>query len=493
MAHDCPNVRIVDDLSIAAAEQLERSVGPFVALPAYKRLLVRMPDAAIAARVALGVIRCAGKLGEDRELESAADYWGTLAGAGDHLETIAGFCKTLVREGRKWPAVKLARAEAERDGRARAYYLLARCLEIAGDGGGALVAFGEAATRADKEQGAADVALAARAKRVERMIGDQTTAKLALADAQAADPTGAPPQSKLAIGLGRLRSPSRFVRASGLSLLEELAREPTTRLGKLAILFAAEHADMLGDDLTPIEADRIAATIGHVTDEAAKEAALARLRAAQKIASTKGEAQKEAILLAVQAAPEIESLVERARAILQGSAATEQKPPASLSPDKLASDALRACAYAQDALVALTSSRSRDAAVAIHAAGDLVERGCTLSPPLWIAARRGLESTDRNARDAAIRLGTALLAQAIAPPIHGFSPLARAFEHAGRRDLAFEAIRAAIAAKEPHALELQGGIVQNEGWALALRGERDKAIAALRAAKTHLQEAAKAR
>ncbi len=85
----------------------------------------------------------------------------------------------------------------------------------------------------------------------------------------------------------------------------------------------------------------------------------------------------------------------------------------------------------------------------------------------------------------------ALLASAIMPPLRGFSALASAFERAGRHDLAANAVRAAVAAKEPSALLLHGEILRNQGWALALRGEREQAIAVLREAREHLQNADK--
>jgi tetratricopeptide (TPR) repeat protein len=477
-------VTLVDAVGLETAERLERSTtgsgGARFALPIYKRLLVRGQEPGFSARAALGALRCAVRIGEHGDVENIATYWSMLAGGGDHLAAIVDLCAKLGAAGARWPAVALARAEVEREPRARSMYLLARCLELAGDGDGAYVAFGRAIERASQEPGAADVAVAARAWRVERTLGDRSAEPLTIKDAQQA--VDAPPGVQLVIALGCMRASSRFVRASGLSLLEVLSRDQTTSLGRLALRLAAEHADALGDVLTPLEADRIAATLGHVPDEKARADALARLGAAQKIAASQGEAQAEALVAASEVAPEIFPLVCRARAVLSGGGQGSYAAHPAVgegSPEP----SFRLASLGLDAVVALARGRGRDAAAVLHEAAEVASASPSIPPPAWTAARAALASKDAAAREGGVRLAESLLEAAPTPPPGGYASLAGALARAGRGDLAARAARAANAAGEAGAREELGALLRDEGWRLAARGERELAIAALREAK----------
>lgn len=478
---------IVDELGLAAAEQLERTVGPFIALPAYRRLIptAHVLQGSLCARAALGAIRCAVKLGNEKEVEQLAERYTLISDGGDHVGDVIALCKTLVKEGRRSTAVTLARAEAERNNRARAYYLLGRCLEIIGDSKRAFEAFGHAAMLADKEGNAADVALAARAKRVERMLGDQTNASLAFADAAAVDPAGAPPEQKLVIALGRMRSPSKFTRASGLSLLEELARDPSTSIGRHAIRAAVEHADALGDALTAVEADRIGASIRHVPDEPARNAALARLVALVKIATAKGDTRPDAIMAAGDAAPEIVPLLRRVRAFLTGGEQGAQTSHAASAPDVATTPALRVVSLGLDAVAALKANRVQQAADTLQEVIKMFQAGSVAVVPnsLWIAARIALDASHPTVRDAGVLLAETLLSVSIVAPPMGYSGLAKGLDHAGRRELALRACNAAIAAREDGAQELHAGMLRVQGWALAAQGQREAAMHVLREAR----------
>ncbi len=476
---------LVDELGLAAAEQLERSVGPFIALGTYKRLIPQTLAGPSCARVVLGALRCAVRLGNEKEVESLAERYTLIIDGGEHVADIIVLCKALVREGRRSAAVTLARAEAEREGRARAYYLLGRCLETLGDSKRAFEAFGHAASLADKEGNASDVALAARAKRVERMLGDQTNPSLAFADAAAVDPAGAPPQQKIVIALGRMRSPSKFTRASGLSLLEEISRDPTTSLGRQAIRLAAEHADAMGDELTAIEADRIGTTIRRVPDETMRNAALARLVALVKIATAKGDARADAILAAGEAAPEMVPFLRRVRAFLAGNEQGAQASHAASSPDVVATPSLRIASLGLDAVAALKANRVQQATDTLHEIAKSFHAGTVTAVPnsLWIATRLALDMSHPSIRDAGVLVAEALLAVTIVAPPLGFSALAKGLDHAGRRDLAMRACNAAIGAREEGAHELYAGMLRVEGWSLAARGHREAAIKALREAR----------
>lgn len=471
---------LIDATALKLAQWTEHQTGPFLALRAYKKLLDLAGDTALRAEAALGALRCAMNLGEHGEIENLAAYWSTLSGGGEHLAVIVELCSRLGAQGARWPAVTLARAEVERAPRARAIYLLARCLELAGDGDGAYAAFGRAVERAAQEQGAADVAVAARAWRIERTRGERIPEPLTIKDVQQA--AEAPPAVQLVVALGAMRASSRYVRASGLSLLEGLSRDQATSLGRLALQFAAEHADALGDALTPLEADRIAATLGHVPDEKIRADALARLSAAQKIASSGGEAQAAAIVAAAEIAPEIFPLVCRARAVLTGGGQGAYAAAAG-SAEGTPSPSLRLASLALDAVVALARGRVRDAAVGLHEAAKRVAEASAIPPAVWTAARAALESKDMAAREAGARLVESLLDAAAMPPPRGFSGLAGALGRAGRGDLALRAARAAHAAGEAGAREELAALLRDEGWRLAGRGEREGAIAVLREAK----------
>ncbi len=485
---------LIDELGLSAAEQLERTVGPFIALPTFKRLLPQILQGPLCARAALGALRCAVKLGNEKEIEELCERYTLIMNGGEHVAEVIVMCKALVREGRRSVAVSLARAEAERNGRSRAYYLLGRCLETLGDSKRAFEAFGHAASLADKEGNAADVALAARAKRVERMLGEQNNASLAFTDAAAVDPANAPPEQKLVIALGRMRSPSKFTRASGLSLLEELARDPHTSVGRHAIRMAVEHADVLGDALTAIEADRIGAAIRHVPDEAARNAALARLLALVKIATAKGDARGDAITAAGDAAPEIVPLIRRVRAFLSGTDQSVQASHAASAPDAAATPSLRVVSLGLDAVAALKANRVQQATDILNEVAKLFHSGTVTSVPnsMWIAARMALDTTHPSLRDAGVLLAEALTAVTIVAPASGFSGLAKGLEHAGRRDLALRACNAAITAREDGANELLAGMLRTEGWGLAGRGEREAAISILRQAREQYNAAAPA-
>ena len=478
---------MLDEAGLATAEWLERTAGPWAALPVYTKVIPSVLSGLFTGRAVVGALRCAVKLGNEKEVEALAERYTLVIDGGEHLADIIMLCKMLVSGARRSAAVILARAEAEREPRARAYYLLGRCLELTGDSKRAFDACGHAASLADKEKNAADVALAARAKRVEQMLGDQSTASLAYADAAAADPTGAPAEHKLVIALGRLRSPSRFVRASGLSLLEEIARDPTTSLGRMAIRLAVEHADAIGDALTAVEADRVGAAIRHVPDEAARNAALSRLVSMIKIAAAKGDARADAIASAADVAPEIASLVRRARAFVSSDQAVQASHAAS-SPDVATTPQLRLAALGLDAVVALQNNRTQTAADAMQEAAKLFlsDHVVAIPPSIWTAIRFGFDTSNRSVRDAAAVLAEVLINVTIVAPPMGFSGLARGFEAAGRRDLALRACSAAIAAKEDGANEFYGGILRDEGWAHAARGEREAAINKLREARDQL-------
>jgi len=483
-------VSLGDKLGLAAAEGIEKKFRPGAALPMFKRLLNPGVEHGFGARASLGALRCAVELGDVAEVRAIAAFWSTLVRGGVHFAAVLELCRRLVRDRQHRAAVELAQAESERDPSARAIYLLARCLEIVGDDDAACAAYGRAAERAEAEAGAADVAIAARARRVEYLMEDRSASPRVAEDAAAVDPTGASPEQKLVIALGLLRSQSMYKRASGFSLLEELARDPATSLGRYAIRLAVEHADALGDALSRLEADRVAATLGHVPDEAAREAALSRLAAAQAIAASRGgEERSAAVIRAAEIAPEIAPFVARARATLASLSRGEE--PARVVPETSSVSSLELAALGLAAFVALNAGRAEDAVVWLGEATSIVSSPSLVPvpPSLWFAAMAALSSRDQAARTSGVGLVETLLDAALGPPPRGFAAVARALSRVGQPGLARRAARSALSQREPGARALLGEMMREEGWALASRGQRELAIVALREAKAHFEAA----
>jgi len=106
-------VTFFDELGLRAAEQLEASVGAYVALASYKRLLAAEPP--IRGKAALGALRCAVELGDDAETQLLFARWGEEKS----LDVDAsGLALRLLRAGRSRLAVGLAEVEVERRPRA---------------------------------------------------------------------------------------------------------------------------------------------------------------------------------------------------------------------------------------------------------------------------------------------------------------------------------------------------------------------------------------
>ena len=115
-----------DELGLRAAEQLESSVGPFVALASYKRLFSGPPE--IRAKAVVGALRCAVALDDDRELDAAIAVAGSLE---DRRVSAVGWAVELLLRAKAQPARALAQAELARTGSPLAAYVLARAEEAA--------------------------------------------------------------------------------------------------------------------------------------------------------------------------------------------------------------------------------------------------------------------------------------------------------------------------------------------------------------------------
>jgi hypothetical protein len=500
-----------DTTTLSGLAWVERTIGHRVALKGYRELASRMVDDSTRARALLGALRCAVRLGEIEDVRDLMRGWHTMR-AGVFGDEVIDLCKALVAQGHGEGALALARAEAQRQPAARPLYLYARLLERAEGRGGpqgapassradhasATEVYARAVELADKDPALADLALAARVRRIERLAMDPTTCPQAAIEAAAADPEQASPAQRLVIASGRLLSPSRFTRASGLSILEEVARRARPELAELAVRIAAQHADRFADALSAVEADRIAAALKHWPDPSAREAALARLTQLVRVAAARGDDREQRLASAAESAPETFPLACRARAVLSGGGVGEYPsldasgaPSPGAAPD--VSPTLHLASLGLDAIVALRRRRPSDAAASLRTAQiALAQTGGEAPPPLWAAAATALASRDVSARAAA-----AALAETLIYPVTGAPPpaaaqisrLAMVLRHAGRGDLAVRALRWAAAAKDVSASEDLALELVRHGWSAALDGERDAAIAALREARALFAQA----
>lgn len=490
---------IVDYAKFVEVSLIERVEGgsPRLAMGRFDSVAKRAADPEVRARAALGALRCAVLLDEVNDILNFAILWPEMRAdaTGALADAALEFIKTLSRRKRHDIALVLAKAEVERETSARSLYLHARLLERADDRA-AFDVYGRAAELAEREPTSPVIAVTARARRIERLAMDPATCAQAALEASAADPTHATPAQKLVIASGRLLSPSRFTRASGLSLLEELGRTARPEVAQAAIRVAAQHADRMAEGLSSIEADRVGAALKHWPDRPQRESAIVRLLALVRIAAARGEDRDRRLIEAWDAAPEIFPQLCRARAVLTGGGVGSydslDDPRAAALPEAsaaAASDpALRLANLGLDAVVAVRRGKPLEAASALRSARDVIDAlPGEAPPPLWTAILLGLASKDLPARSAALALAEALLAAAgAAPPppslrVRRFSTLLR---QAGRADLAVRALRWASSAKDATATEDLAGELARQGWNAALQGDRDVAITALREARS---------
>lgn len=478
--------------TIAAAEYLERTFGHRVGLKGYRELAGWTADEGTRARATLGALRCAVGLGEASDVIELARGWKSMR-AGAFGDEVIELCKTLALRGHEEAALWLAFAEVERRATPRTVYLYARLLERAGDAT-ALVVYARAAELADKEPDAAPVALAARVRRIERLAMDPRRYPEAAQEAAAANPAHASPAQKLVIAAGLMLSPSRFTRASGLSLLADLGKTARPEIAEISIRMAAAHADRFAESLSAVEADRIAAALKHWPDDAQREAAMARLTQIVRIVAARGDDREQRLASAAEAAPETFPLFCQARAVLSGGGVGAYPSRPEPGGPAARSLALSLASHGLNAVVALRRDKPLDAAASLRAAqAALAEAGGEAPPPLWTGVRMALASRDEAARSAAVALAERMIFPATgAPPpaVARMGRFAALLGQAGQGELAVRALRWAAASRDASASEDLGAELARHGWSAALNGDRDAAVAALREARAIFQQAA---
>lgn len=430
-------------MALAAAERVERAAGAKAGLVAYRALVTNVAAMESRGRAILGALRCAVRVSDLATVSTMTAWWKPIH-EGAYLEEIIALTTALQEGGHGKAATDLAAAEVARFRTARALYLFARCLEL-GDDPAAPGVFSEAAERADNE-GAKALATSARVRRISWLSRAHTSFALALDEAVAMDLTEAEPWDTLVICRARLRSPSRFVRAGALALLEDLAKGPDLRLAEQAMLLGATHADDYAEELTSLERDRVTSLLRHWPIESERDASLAVLEAVAKIALF----------------PESEE------AIHEAAKAGSPLPLASLG---------------LDAVLAMQGEKVSEASASLRQATALVPGAPSIPAPLWKSAELGLASPSPIVREDAARLSDALLAEPRKGPRGGFIPLARALDDDGNAELALQAFRAALIAREPGSREALAQALIGRGWKHASAGQREEAIHALKEAR----------
>lgn len=490
------------DVAIAAAERIEKTAGASAGLAVFRRLASNAGGAELRGRAILGGLRCAIPLRDLATIRDLSLLWQTVdQGVWDGVYAL---CKDLWRAGLGVCATDLANSEVRRARSAKALYAYARCLDVAGDMR-AGAAFGEAILQAEKE-GAPAMLRTARVRRASWLARSPETLAKAIEEAKLVVPAEVTAAERLALARVLLRSPSRFVRAGAISMLDELAADQASRrdpkIAARALRLAARHADELAEALTSLEVDRLRATFGREALAKAGAEARAAIGALEELARAKSKQGPEseaalegALAEAARTVPELASLHLRAREILAGR--FEAHHAAAL--ERAASAAPRAGATLAmwtpmlDSVVAMRDSAWARASRSMRALAEYAESGERLPAQAWTIAQAALGTEDAELRGVAGRLVAAMLKSTAAAPPRGWLGLATSLAACGMEELATHPRRAAALAKEPGAEEALGVALTRSAWQLAREGERSRAIARLREAKQIAREKAKAR
>ena len=414
-------------VALRIADRVAASGGPRAGLSAYRVLAEKTTDDDVKGRALLAALRCAVALDDREAIATLTSHWNDVA-TGLYAASIAALCKRLPLV----QATALAYAEVKRHVTAHALYTYARCLDTAGDPRAA-GAFAEAAERAAKE-GAGAIVIASRVRRVAWLARSLATLADALEEASRLDLARLGERDRRAVARVLLCSPSRFVRAGALEVLD--ARS------------CARHVEDMDTRLTPLELDRVIAKLQGMPDAQAAARAIVR--------GPDPEDPRHA----------------RAREILAG----RFEPNRDLVDDPWS--------LLLDVAAALRDGTHARAASALRLLAAREERGAWSPVHVWTIAEAALASESAEVRGVAGRLATSRMARgACVPPPRGWLALATALADAGMMEPADLARRAAFAAKEKGAADALVLDLTKAGWELARSGERARAISRLREAK----------
>lgn len=460
----------LDEWGLRAAEQLETSVGAWVALASYKRLLDAAPP--VRERALLGAMRCAAALRDDRELEPLVARW-SRATADLITEEPITLARAELARGKPALAASLARAELARRPGARSAYAAARLLEAASDAeAGAALALAQAVALRESDAGIAAACAARRLELLEehaRGVPGAPFRPTALAIVEGIDPARAEGSAAWWTARARLLSPGRFVRAGALSVLAELVAQGRPQLAPVAAAAIARHLDAMGVRLTPLESERALAGLRALPEGPARDHAVTRAEAVRALAASGDGAAREATARsAADADPATRELAARTRA--QGDGPVSVR----LGRDRFTDPFTRLAALGVEAMAAMAVRRDDAAASALLEAWRGIGPGEAVPAPLWTATSTALAAR-AEVRAAGARLGAALVVRAGGEPPGGFHRFGEALALAGADDAALEATRLAARGREPGAVQSLARTAASVAWKAHARGDHERA------------------
>ncbi|MFO0615043.1 MAG: hypothetical protein U0414_20805 [Polyangiaceae bacterium] len=482
-----------DDLGLRAAEQLESSLGPYVALASYKRMFAsRRPT---RTKAILGALRCAATLtdtaelegvvsvvqGEAAELAELSERDALLAFAHETMTSAVALAKSNGRV-----ALELARAIHDRVPTALHAYVVARLEDDAGTR--AFDAWFAAVRLASPEPDSA-VYRAALGRWLELALDGGRSADGAvraemIERALALPIDGAPPSTRLVIARARLLSGSKFQRASGLSLLVELSRHGNDAIRRAAMTVCARHADAAGR-LEPIEQERIVAALRNWPDELERESALARLALRTEIdAMTEPSIERAVAILrrTAEVAAELRPQLRRVERLFEESSDPERSAPS--DPREPRDVSLGSLAI--DALVALRGGHAAEAIRALERAKDGIPSATVVPATIFAVICRALGTKDPAVRRAANALAATVFERRAGAPRQGYRDLGLALARAGFLAEAREVLTEAARLREPDAARWAGELDRRLAYFALAKGDRAAALAGLRRASQHL-------
>lgn len=501
-----------DDLGLRAAEQLESSLGAYVALGSYKRMVGSRRPA--GTKAVAGVLRCATLLGDAAEIESAVALVSRelteLAEVGDHealrafsAESMSGAVALAKGHGRL--ALELARAIHERAPTALHAYVVAR---LEDDAGARAFDAWFAAVRLASHEPKTDVYRASLARWLELGLeggraNDPAVRAEMIERALAAETVQATLAERLVIARARLLSGSKFQRASGLSLLVELARSSNEVVRRHAVLAVARHVDASAR-LEPIEHERVLAALRNWGTESEREAAEARLslRASLDAMIAPSAAEVETLLERISdVAHELRPQVRRIQRLLRepggaveaGDKGEVAHGPGSGAP---AGDPLDVslASLSMDALLGLRSSatgggRAADVVAVLERAKESAASAQVVPAVTFACVTSALASKDLATRRAASALGMVCFQRRLGAPRQGFTGFGLALARAGFLVEAREVLVEAARLREPSAAGFAGEVERRLGYLALAKGDRAGARDLLKSASGHLPRA----
>ncbi len=472
-----------DELGLRAAEQLETSVGPFIALASFKRLLAA--EQPTRGRAVIGALRCAMALDEEGEIERAVAAFEALDG--DTISAVT-YGVRLLDSGRTQLAARLCAAELSRTGSSTAAYVRARAVEAGLDAGlDSCALWGQvvehAGARGDHRVHAHAVArwIGAWITRARRDAGAVLPRAALVAHAERAQLAEVLAEERLVILRGRLLSASAFQRASASSSLEEIARRDTAGLGGAALAMLCRHFDEMPFHLHSIEVDRVRAALKRLPDGADKTRLFEGIDAMAALASAYAAREDDASIEAAASRVARASPLAAAASARRAAAATASEPLPSLLAGAGAYD--RIVATSIDALACLEGGRAAAAVGLLDAATALLSPDVPVPTSAWLAASAALDARDVEARRAGAGLIRAALARTTSLPPPPLTALAGRLAKAGDGDAAHAVLEEATRLREPAARVASAEIRREIAYAALASGDRGRALEELRRAK----------